>query len=106
MRTCGASVSVAPGSGLRHVASPVAVTSIRGRLAAAEAEFREFFLVVCENQVDYMGGLLTVDGLVHRIRGYCRAREAGAAIVPEGVGNAGKFTPGMSRLVVALAYRG
>ncbi len=69
-------------------------------------EFCEFFLAVCEDQLKYMGGLLEIDGLAERVRGYCKARESGAVTTHEVPGASEKFTPGMTRLMVALLYRG
>jgi Fic family protein len=72
----------------------------------ALVEFCEFFLAVCEDQLQYMGGLLEIDGLAARVRGYCKAREAGAVTDPAGLMGGEKFTPGMTRLLIALIYRG
>lgn len=72
----------------------------------ALVEFSEFFLAVCQDQVEYMGGLLVIDGLAERARGYCKAREAGAITGHDISGRSEKFTPGMTRLLMALIYRG
>lgn len=72
----------------------------------ALVEFCEFFLAVCQDQLQYMGGLLAIDGLAERVRGYCKAREAGAITDPEGLAGREKFAPSMTRLLIALIYRG
>jgi Fic family protein len=72
----------------------------------ALVEFSEFFLAVCQDQLQYMGRLLEIDGLAERVRGYCKAREAGAITDPEGLAGREKFTPSMTRLLIALIYRG
>lgn len=71
----------------------------------ALVEFCEFFLAVCQDQLQYMGGLLEIDGLAERVRGYCKAREAGLITAYDGAGTE-KFAPGMTRLLIALVYRG
>jgi chromosome segregation and condensation protein ScpB len=53
-----------------------------------------------------MGGLLEIAELAQRVRGYCKARKAGAITDPEGLAGREKFTPGMTRLLIALIYRG
>lgn len=72
----------------------------------ALVEFSEFFLAVCQDQLDYMGRLLVIDGLGERARSYCKAREAGAIPAPDIAGTREKFPPGMTRLLIALVYRG
>ncbi len=37
--------------------------------------FCEFFFEVCLDQIDYMGGMLALDGLLERIRGYVNLRK-------------------------------
>ncbi len=96
----------------------------RQRLAAADAgrwddydgrgarsnralvEFCEFFLAVSQDQLGYMSGLLEIDGLAERTRSYCKAREAGVMMGQDAVGGSEKFTAGMTRLLIALIYRG
>jgi hypothetical protein len=51
--------------------------------------FCQFFLVTCLDQVQYMSGLLQMDGLLERIAGYVRFRENKMAHVPE------RFDPAM-----------
>ncbi|MGH2400981.1 MAG: hypothetical protein ACRDF6_14185, partial [bacterium] len=59
-------------------------------------EFSEFLLAVCQDQLQYMGGLLEIDGLAERVRGYCKAREAGVITDPDGLAGREKFTAGMT----------
>ncbi len=44
------------------------------------AKFCRFFLEVCLDQVDYMGSLLQLDGLIERVRAYVQLR--GTAMIP------------------------
>ena len=46
--------------------------------------FCRFFLEVCLDQVDYMGSLLQIDGLIDRIQGYINLRNNNIALGPEG----------------------
>jgi len=69
--------------------------------------FARFFLEVCADQVGYMAGLLAVDGLADRVRGYARARAAGA--LPDHRGRsdrAARFPPSAGHLLEHLVYRG
>jgi Fic family protein len=47
-------------------------------------DFCRFFLDVCLDQVDYMGNMLRLDGLVDRIKSYIDMRERGAIPGPSG----------------------
>lgn len=47
-------------------------------------EFCRFFLEVCLDQVDYMGNMLRLDGLVERIRSYIDLRGRGSIHGPSG----------------------
>jgi Fic family protein len=51
-------------------------------------KFCQFFLEVCLDQVEYMGTLLQLDGMVERVRGYVQLR--GTAMIPN--------PPGMDNL--------
>lgn len=73
----------------------------------ALVEFVRFFLEVCADQVAYMEGLLAVDGLADRVRGYGRGRELGVLPDERGrVDRAARFHPAMSHLLEHLMYRG
>ncbi|NVO00899.1 MAG: Fic family protein [Geobacteraceae bacterium] len=53
----------------------------RGNLSSEGlAQFCSFFLEVCLDQIDYMHGLLQLDSLLDRIRGYVQLR--GAKVIP------------------------
>jgi len=47
-------------------------------------EFCHFFLEVCLDQVDYMGNMLRLDGLVERMKSYTDLRERGSILGPSG----------------------
>jgi Fic family protein len=47
--------------------------------------FCHFFLEVCLDQVEYMGNMLRLDGLVDRIKSYIEMRERGSIPGPSGV---------------------
>jgi Fic family protein len=73
----------------------------------ALVEFTRFFLEVCADQVAYMEGLLVVDRLVDRVRGYGRARELGVLPDHHGrVDRAARFQNSMSQLLEHLMFRG
>ena len=68
------------------------------RSEAALGAFCEFFLGVCLDQVQFMKGLLDLDGLVARIEGYAARRAAG------GLGN--RLPPEAGRLLSEALLRG
>jgi Fic family protein len=71
------------------------------------ADFCDFFLSTCLDQIRYMRQLLDVDGLAERVESYGRARELGA--LPNRDGSTAKphrFRKETTRLVRDLIYRG
>ncbi len=66
--------------------------------------FCQFFLETCLDQVQYMSGLLQLDGLLERISGYVKFRENKMARVPE------RFDPSMkpeaARMLQEVMLRG
>jgi Fic family protein len=48
-------------------------------------DFCHFFLEVCLDQVDYMGTMLRLDGVVERIKSYIDLRERGSILGPSGI---------------------
>jgi Fic family protein len=77
------------------------------RSLRALVSFCEFFLDVCRDQVDYMGGLLKVDSLAERVEKYGLARES--ASLPDHLGSTGRdsrLPAGSAHLLRDLMYRG
>jgi Fic family protein len=69
--------------------------------------FCEFFLSVCKDQINYMGGLLGVDALAGRVENYARARES--ALLPDRRGSTdgdSRLPAGSAHLLRDLMYRG
>jgi Fic family protein len=66
-------------------------------------KFCRFFLEVCLDQVEYMGGLLQLDGLVERVRSYVQMR--GTAIIPNPPGT-DNLKPEAGRMLQEVLLRG
>ncbi|AMV73202.1 Fic family protein [Desulfuromonas carbonis] len=66
-------------------------------------KFCRFFLEVCLDQVDYMGTLLQLDGLVERVRNYVQLR--GTAIIPNPPGKDG-LRPEAARMLQEVLLLG
>jgi len=66
-------------------------------------KFCRFFLEVCLDQVDYMGTLLQLDGLVERVRSYVQLR--GTAIIPNPPGG-DDLRPEAGRMLQEVLLRG
>ena len=66
-------------------------------------KFCRFFLEVCLDQVDYMGTLLQLDGLVERIRQYVQLR--GTALIPNPPGSE-KLRAEAARMLQEVLMRG
>jgi Uncharacterized conserved protein len=66
-------------------------------------KFCRFFLEVCRDQVDYMGTLLQLDGLVERVRSYVQLR--GTAIIPNPPGS-DDLRPESARMLQEVLLRG
>lgn len=66
-------------------------------------KFCRFFLAVCRDQVDYMGTLLQLDGLVERVRSYVQLR--GTAIIPNPSGG-DDLRPEAARMLQEVLLRG
>jgi Fic family protein len=66
----------------------------RGNLSRKGLEiFCQFFLEACIDQVDYMAGVLKLEGLLDRIKNYVTLRSMGMATLPAGIPTAGKMRP-------------
>jgi len=65
--------------------------------------FCRFFLEVCRDQVDYMGTLLQLDGLVERVRSYAQLR--GTAMIPNPPGTE-NLRPEAGRMLQEVLLRG
>ena len=65
--------------------------------------FCRFFLEVCLDQVEYMGTLLQLDGLVERIRSYVQLR--GTGIIPNPAGR-DNLRPESARMLQEVLLRG
>lgn len=77
----------------------------RGQLSnQGLADFCTFFLDVCLDQAEYMGGLLRLDGLAERVTKYVRLRSEGLALGPKGQPQ--PLKPEMSRLLEVALVRG
>ncbi|MCE1226261.1 MAG: Fic family protein [Geobacteraceae bacterium] len=66
-------------------------------------KFCRFFLEVCQDQVDYMGALLQLDGLVDRVKSYVQLR--GTAIIPNPPGSS-NLRPETTRMLQEVLLRG
>ncbi|WP_318557061.1 Fic family protein [Geobacter anodireducens] len=66
-------------------------------------KFCRFFLEVCRDQVDYMGTLLQLEGLVERVRIYVQLR--GTAIIPNPPGS-DDLRPESARMLQEVLLRG
>lgn len=66
--------------------------------------FCSFFLEVCLDQVEYMGDLLKLEELVHRIRHYIELRERG--MVPARSGEKGPLRPEASGMLQEVLIHG
>lgn len=68
------------------------------------AAFSRFFLDICHDQVDFMGSLLQLDGLIDRINGYVKMRSERMLVIPSG------HSPGMkleaAKMIEAVLLRG
>jgi Fic family protein len=78
----------------------------RGNLSRKGLEtFCQFFLGVCIDQIDYMGSVLKLEGLLERIRSYITLRTLNVAHIPAGTPTAGKLRPEAAHLLQeALVY--
>jgi len=66
-------------------------------------KFCRFFLEVCRDQVEYMGTLLQLDGLVERVRSYVQLR--GTAMIPNPPGG-DNLRPEAARMLQEVLLRG
>jgi Fic family protein len=66
-------------------------------------KFCRFFLEVCLDQVDYMGTMLQLDGLVERVRSYVQLRGTAMILNPPGGGN---LRPEAARMLQEVLLRG
>lgn len=77
----------------------------RGNLSQkALTDFCDFFLDICADQIAYMHGLLQIDDLISRVRGYGEAREAGR--LPGKSVTSDTFRPEETLLLEQLLLRG
>jgi hypothetical protein len=77
----------------------------RGNLSGEGLEkFCRFFLEVCLDQIAYMQGLLKLDAMLERIRGYVQLR--GAKIVPGPKGEAQDLKPEAAYMLQEALLRG
>lgn len=73
----------------------------RGQLSNQElADLCAFFLEICLDQAEYMGGLLKLNGLAERVTKYVRLRSKGLALGPRG--QPLPLRPEVGRLLEAL----
>jgi len=66
--------------------------------------FCRFFLDVCHDQVDYMKGLLQLDGISHRIKGYVRLRAE--KMIPGPAGQYRGMKPEAAKMIEAVLRQG
>jgi Fic family protein len=77
------------------------------RSLKALVAFCEFFLDICRDQIDYMGGLLRVDALAGRVEKYVLARESALLADHHGAtGRDSRLPAGSAHLLRDLMYRG
>jgi len=67
-------------------------------------KFCRFFLEVCLDQIEYMNGLLKLDGLLARLHGYARLREA--KVIPAPAGTGGSFKKEAAFMLQEALLRG
>jgi len=79
----------------------------RGNLSRKGLEtFCRFFLEVCVDQIEYMGSVLKLDGLLERIKGYVTLRTLNLAPFPVGTATVGKMRPEAAHLLQEALLRG
>jgi len=66
--------------------------------------FCRFFLDICHDQVDFMAGLLQLDGIIERVRGYVKLRTE--RMIPSPGGEHRGMKPEAAKMIEAVLLRG
>jgi Fic family protein len=66
--------------------------------------FCRFFLDICHDQVDFMAGLLQLDGIIDRIKGYVKLRAE--RMIPSPGGEQRGMKPEAAKIIEAVLLRG